>query len=144
MESLDILQFIEARFQGSAALLAAFPGDLHAGRADPGTVRPFVTVNVPSETPAFSTEGDYSEATLVQFSIFADSLPEARRLRKLLTAHDPDGFDRVEDAPLGDRDELIAATRAGGALVLDPDPGPEGGELWMCTVDYLFLIYRES
>lgn len=141
---MDVLDFLAARFENSAAFRSAFPGGLTFGRAEPSSPRPFATVNVLAEVPSWDTEGNYAEGVLVQFTVVAGSAPDVRALRTLLARDPTAGMDRISLAPLGGPDSLITAIRTGGAPVLDPGAGPDAGDVWMGTIDYLFFTYREN
>jgi hypothetical protein len=139
----DILDWYDGRFHGCPALVAAFPGDLHAGRARDDTPLPYLVVNVVGEAPVLHTEDDRGEGTVVRFAAFAPDRTTARRLAALIARHPTAGLDRVASAPMGeDGDAVVTAQRTGGATVLDDDPGESGGQVWMGMVTYFVFISR--
>lgn len=142
-DALDILQYIDGLFNQTTALGAMFPGGIHFTRDEsvPRSVRPFIAADILSETANRTSEPATFDDVRVQFTIVADSVGQARRLRKALARHLEEGLDNVADVDLGGGSTLISAQRAGGPSSLDPLPDPDGGDAVLCTVDYIFSIY---
>ena len=143
-EVLDVLEWLDGHLHGSEGFTAAFPGGFHLDRSRPDPERPYLIVDVLSEVPAFTTEDLHSEAVSVQLMIVADDLPTVRRLRTLLARHATDGLDRIDQASLGDADAVVTAIRTGGTVGLDLQRNPDGGDCVTCTLDYVFLLSRDS
>ena len=143
-EASDVLELIDRLFAPGTAFATHFPGGVHFDRAEPDPTRPYVIVDLLSELPILTTEDAYAEATSVQFTIVCDSIPDGRRLRKILTRHATEGLDHLANAALGFGDYALTALRTGGTMTLDPVPNPDGGEAILSTVDYLFLLSRET
>jgi len=140
--SLDLLQWIDSRFD-DPTFATAFPGGVHFQRQEPGNAtRPYVIVDLLSESPVWNMDDTYGETVQVQFTIVCDSIPEARQLRDVITRHATAGLDSVADADLGAGDRITSAMRTGGVTTFDTKPNPDAGEAVLATVDYVFSIYR--
>src|SRR4051812_26931253 len=110
----DVLDWYDALFHSAPDLVAAFPGDLHAGRARDDTPMPYLVMNVVGEAPVLHTEDDRGEGTVVRFAAFAGDRTAARRLAALVARHPAAGLDRVARAPMGTGgDSLVTAQRQG-------------------------------
>jgi hypothetical protein len=142
----DILQFLDRHLAAHAATADGFPGGHHFRRTEYRPTRPYLLVDVLSEVPSFSTEGDlHGESVAVQFTIVADTVAQARTLRRTLTRDADAGLDRIAQAALGDNgDRVVAAIRTGGSATIDPEPSPTGGEAVLATVDYTFITSRND
>lgn len=137
-------ELIAARFSASAGLRAALPGGLFHGRARDDVAGVFGTFQVVSAVPGWTTEDAlYTEPTRVQFSVFGPTAAAVGAAIRTLCAHDPDGFDRLRDAPLDAGFALMAMRVSGPAgPFLDDAEGAAGARVWQSTADYVFHLSR--
>lgn len=112
---------------------------LWLGLAPAETATPHATISGESSTPAYHSRdlggepGSVTEATFT-LSVYSSTRANCRRLSELVR-------DTLTDAPLAFSGGDLLQLRPGAtAIDLDPDPGPDGGDVWAASTVFNAIL----
>jgi hypothetical protein len=130
-DAADLVQAIVDYLQADALVAATLPGGLWMGEAPPGAAMPVAVVMLVADEPESTGLDDYGSHAEVQVSVFAgpkrrDALAAGEVVRNSLLPRQ--GMDLLEW-----QDGQETGRTVGPIYVEhDPDPGPDGGDVWHC------------
>jgi len=124
---IEVAKAIKDKYDKSAALQSLSSGGLWFGLAPQRTDTPFITFNIISDTPVYTSSdviGDY----VVQFSLFASDQEYVvvmfEELEKLFN---------LKELNTGDNDHVVCSRESSAGPVLVD-------ETWMITADYQIMV----
>jgi hypothetical protein len=141
----DLEEALQAYLRSSAGLIAAFGKADFFGDLEPaGTALPYlVFTDSGDETASYQTESDdgsigVNDYQTLQLTVYAASRAAARRLRRAVEK-------TLNDAPLlFTQGTLLYFRRAGRLVQKDPDPGPDGLDVWAGILTFAAITERTT